>query len=246
MKRFDLSLSLPPDAFIGRVMLIDGASGGLGQALAQALAGRGAHLILLGRTPCRLEKTYDAVLAAGGAEPLMQPVNYEGMTLEDYANLAQAVVREFGRLDAVALLSASSGQSAPLALADPVQWARSLHVNLSAPFLLAQAMLPLLRQGREPALLFGADAGPAAYGGAYAVAKAGVERMVRMWAEELSGMVCVNALDSGPLSTGLRARQYPGEVPGSAPDPRSAVPAALALLAPGCSVNGETVRLGMA
>ncbi|MGC9457277.1 MAG: SDR family NAD(P)-dependent oxidoreductase, partial [Halothiobacillaceae bacterium] len=221
--------STPEGAFQNHIILVTGASGAIGGCIARHLGALGATLVLLGKTPCKLEQVYDDILAAGGPEPLMQPVNFEGAVLDDYASLADAVGEHCGRLDGLVLAAATRGQSTPLALADPLEFARTMHVDLSAPFLLAQYCLPLLERSDAGRVLALTDRGPEAYGGAYVLAKAALERMVQTLACERDDLK-VNALDPGPTRSELRARSFPGELPEQNPGPEHLLPAAEYLL----------------
>src|SRR6056297_1026128 len=81
-----------------KVILVTGAGDGLGQAAAKAYAAHGATVVLLGRTIPKLEKTYDAIVAAGGPEPALYPLNLEGATPKDYEQLAETLNEQFGGL----------------------------------------------------------------------------------------------------------------------------------------------------
>jgi len=235
-------LKTPPDAFSGRVILVSGASGAIGGTIARRCGELGATVVLLGKTPCKLEKTYDAILEAGGPEPLMQLVNFEGAVLDDYSSLAEAIDKECGRLDGIVHAAATRGQSSPLELADPLEFARTMHINLSAPFLLTQACLPLLKESDAGRLLMLTDRGPAAYGGAYVLAKAALERMTETLAAEHDSLR-INALDPGPTRSELRARSFPGELPEQRPGPEHVLPAVEYLLSDQCDVTGGVFRL---
>jgi NAD(P)-dependent dehydrogenase (short-subunit alcohol dehydrogenase family) len=90
-----------PDSLRERVILITGASGGLGRTCALAAARAGASVILLGRKVRALEKVYDEITAAGAPTPAIYPLDLSGATPHDYAQLATTVEREFGRLDGI-------------------------------------------------------------------------------------------------------------------------------------------------
>jgi len=225
-----------------RVILVTGASGAIGGAIARRCGQQGAIVVLLGKTPCKLEKAYDAIVEAGGPEPLMQLVNFEGAVLDDYAAFAAAIESECGRLDGMVHAAATRGQSSPLELADPLEFARTLHVNLSAPFLLTQACLPMLKASDAARVLMLTDRGPHAYGGAYVLAKAALERMTETLAAEQDSLR-VNALDPGPTRSELRARAFPGELPEQRPGPEHLLNAAEYLLSPACQETGRVFRL---
>ena len=74
----------------GRVILVTGASDGIGQALALALAGQGATVALLGKTQRKLARTYDLIVAAGGPQPALLPFNLETAAAPEYEACAKA------------------------------------------------------------------------------------------------------------------------------------------------------------
>lgn len=194
-----------------RVILVSGAHGGLGSAAAIACAQAGATVVLLGRKVPKLNRVYDAV-AQAGAEPLLYPLDLEGATPDDYAELADRLRAELGRLDGVLHCAVEFKGLTPLEHTDPAAFARVVHVNLTAPWWLSQACLPLLRQSQDAALVFALDdlerVGQP-YWGAYGIAEHGLAAMVGMLHAELgSSSVRVSALQPGPMRTGLRSRAY--------------------------------------
>ena len=118
-------------ALQGRVVLVSGAYGGLGNNAAVACARAGATVVLLGRKVPKLNRVYDAV-AAAGPEPLLYPLDLEGASADDYADLAQRIDAELGRLDGVLHCAANFPGLTPLLQTDPAAFARALHVNLTA------------------------------------------------------------------------------------------------------------------
>ena len=200
-----------PRALDGRVILVSGAHGGLGSAAAVACARAGATVVLLGRKLPKLNRVYDAV-AQAGAEPLLYPLDLEGASPDDYAELADRLRAELGHLDGVLHCAVEFKGLTPLEHTDPAAFARVMHVNLTAPWWLSQACLPLLRQAQDAALVFALDdlqrVGQP-YWGAYGIAQHGLAAMVGMLHAELaSSSVRVSALQPGPMRTGLRSRAY--------------------------------------
>ncbi|WP_447940299.1 SDR family NAD(P)-dependent oxidoreductase [Pseudoxanthomonas mexicana] len=200
-----------PRALDQRVILVSGAHGGLGSAAAVACAQAGATVVLLGRKVPKLNRVYDAV-AQAGAEPLLYPLDLEGATPDDYAELADRLRAELGRLDGVLHCAVEFKGLTPLEHTDPAAFARVVHINLTAPWWLSQACLPLLRQSQDAALVFALDdlerVGQP-YWGAYGIAEHGLAAMVGMLHAELaSSSVRVSALQPGPMRTGLRSRAY--------------------------------------
>ncbi len=216
-----------------RVILISGAQGGLGSAAAQACARAGATMVLLGRKPPKLNRVYDAC-AKLGPEPLLYPLDLEGAVPDDYAEMADRLYRQLGRLDGVLHCAAEFRGLTPLEHTDPANFARAVHVNLTAPWWLSQACLPLLKQSADAALVFALDdlsrVGQAYWGG-YGLAQHGLGAMVGMLDAELAGSsVRVSALQPGPMRTALRARAYAEDKDAQARDPADYAEACVTLL----------------
>lgn len=225
------------DLLAGRVILVSGATGGLGRAAALALAGHGATVVLLGRTLKKLERVYDEIEARHLPKPAMLVADLARAGPAEYDTVAQTIGQEFGRLDGLLHSAAELGTLTPLELYDPATWQRVLTVNLTAPFLLTRACLPLLKRAPDASVVFtSADVGRKgrAYWGAYAVAAFGIEGMAQVLADELSAntAVRVNTLDPGPARTNLRAAAYPGENRQALPPPEALMATYLYLLGP--------------
>jgi NAD(P)-dependent dehydrogenase (short-subunit alcohol dehydrogenase family) len=236
------------DLLQSRVILVTGAGAGIGRAAARHLAAHGATVILLGRTIRKLEQVYDEIERAGAPRPAIYPMNLEGASPKDYADLAGVLQTEFGRLDGLLHNAALFEGLTPLANYDLELWYRILQVNLNAPFLLTQALLGLLGKSADASVVFTADRVSEtgrAYWGAYAVAKGGAETLMKMLAGELetNTPIRVNSIDPGQVRTGLTLRAYPGRAPEEWPDPEAALAAYLYLLGPDSKgVTGQIVR----
>ena len=227
-----------PGSHAGRIVLVTGAGTGLGRALSMALAAHGATVLLLGRRPRPLEQVYDAIIKAGGPRPALLPFDLENALAGDYDRLVEAVGQEFGRLDALVHNAAILGTRAPLEHYDVPTWCRVLQVNVTAPFALTQGLLPLLKAGRAPGVLFTTCAQGArgsAYYGAYAVAKGGIERLADVLADEHEGTLRVHCVDPGAMHTSLRALVFPAEGGAQAPAPETALAPYLWLTDPACA-----------
>lgn len=223
------------DLLKDRVILVTGAGDGIGRAIAIAYAAHGATVVLVGRTTHKLEAVYDEILAAGYPEPAIFPMQLHEATAADYDGLAGGIASEFGRLDGLVNNAAELGGLTPIDHFTPELWQRTLQVNLTAPFLLTRACLPLLRQAPDAAILFsGTDnyEKTSAYWGAYGVSKQGLDAFMHILADELenNSSIRVNTINPGPLPTYLRSKAYPGEDPNSLPKLRTAVPAYLYLM----------------
>ncbi|MFZ5658072.1 MAG: SDR family NAD(P)-dependent oxidoreductase [Pseudomonadota bacterium] len=219
----------------GRVVLATGAHGGLGSEAAVACAQAGATVVLLGRRVPRLGRVYDRIVAAGG-EAALYPMDLEGATPDDHAQLAERIEAEFGRLDGLLHCAAEFKGLTPLPHLDPAEFARSLHVGLTAPWWMTQALMPLLSRAADAAVVFVLD-DPArvgqAYWGGYGVSQFGLEGMVSILHAELArGPVRIAGLRPGPMRTPLRARAYVEEDDRLALDPARYAAACVELLSP--------------
>jgi NAD(P)-dependent dehydrogenase (short-subunit alcohol dehydrogenase family) len=128
-------------AFTGKVALITGAGGGIGRAIAKALAGSGANLALCGRSEAKLQET--ARLAqAFGVEALVIPGDLTDPTCP--AECVKQAVERFGRLD-ILVNNAGEVLAKPIEAVTPEEYDRVMAINARAPFFLCQAALPYLR-----------------------------------------------------------------------------------------------------
>lgn len=235
-----------PDLLKDRVILLTGAGGGIGAEAAKAYAAHGATVVLLGRTISKLEKIYDDIKAAGGPEPALYPLNLEGAIAKDYDEMATAIKTELGQLNGILHNAAFVGEATPLKHYDAELWARVLHVNLTAPFMLTRACLNLMQHSDDPRIVFTTHRADTAYWGAYGVAKAAVERLMGILADELdtggTPSVAVNALEPGEVLTPLMSRVFPGRHPDELPPIETVLPAYLYVMgADSRGVTGEVI-----
>jgi NAD(P)-dependent dehydrogenase (short-subunit alcohol dehydrogenase family) len=127
------------------------------------------------------------------------------------------------------------GERTPLEQYDVPTWCKVLHVNLTAPFILTQVLLPNLRASPDASVIFvssGVVKNQRPFWGAYAVAKTGLESVRSMFAQELEGEanIRVNSVNPGRMRTAMRAAAYPGEDPNTVPTPAAVCAAFLYLL----------------
>lgn len=231
----------------GRVVLVIGASGGLGSTFARRAAASGAEVVLAGRRVAALERVYDDIVAGGGSAALY-PLSLSGANPDDYQTMADSIASQCGGIDAVVVVSAHHRGLGSVANADPMEWLEGLHVNLTAPFLVSQACLPHLQQRADPAIVFainGPEACGKAYWGSYGVAQAGLAQFAAVLADELASTpIRVHGFDPGPMRTGLRQRVWFTEDPASVPTPdRAAAVLASLIGAAGKEFRSQLLRL---
>ena len=220
-----------------RIILVTGALEGIGRAVALACAAQGATIVLSSFKQRDLEPVYDSILEQGGPEPAILPLDLERAKESDYIAAANLIGDTFGRLDGLAHCAAFAPFLSRIDDYDANEWDRVIQVNLTAPFLLTQACLPLLRAAEDASIVFTSDrVGRVgrAYWGAFAAARFGIEGLMQVLADEIgeSSGIRVNSLDPGVLRTAMRASLYPGEDPTAHPEPERVAGAYVELLGP--------------
>jgi NAD(P)-dependent dehydrogenase (short-subunit alcohol dehydrogenase family) len=238
----------PAGSLADRVILVTGAYGGLGAAVARAAARAGATVVITGRRKRQLEQLYDAMVSEGLPEPVIHPLDMEAATPRDYEALADGLERDFGRLDGIVHAAASFNGLTPLSVHKPDDWLRALHVNVSAPFALTQACMSLLARAPDSAAVFVLDDPELmqrAHWGGYGVSKAALERFVEILHAETEKMsLRTHALLPGPMRTTLRRAAYFGEDTTIHPVPDATADAVIYLLgAQGAAARGATLDL---
>lgn len=236
-----------PDCLRDRVIMVTGAGDGIGRAAAKTFAQYGATVILLGRTPKKLEDTYDQIQAMGAPTPAIVPLDLKGARAEDYAKLRETIEHSLGRLDGILHNAGALGSLTPIANYDIRQWYDVMQINLNGPFLLTQALIPSLKLSPDASIIFTADhlsKTAKAYWGAYAVSKAGIRALAETLADELetNTHIRVNCINPGPIRTRLRKLAYPGENPKDLATPESIMHEYLYLMGPDSSgVTGQWI-----
>lgn len=226
-----------------RIALVTGASRGIGHAVVRALAADGAHVVAVARSQKALEALDDQVQAAGAAPLTLVPLDLKDGDGID--RLGAALYERFGRLDALAACAGVLGTLTPTHQARPTMWEETLAVNLTANARLIRSLHPLLAlsaAGRAVFVTSGAAPRPRAFWGAYAASKAGLEALVKCYADE-QGVTAIkaNLFNPGATATAMRAKAFPGEDKAALATPEAVAAAILPLLAADCAVNGLVV-----
>ncbi|HWT12634.1 MAG TPA: SDR family NAD(P)-dependent oxidoreductase [Allosphingosinicella sp.] len=216
-----------------KLALVTGASRGIGAATAEALARRGAHVVLTARTAADLEAVEERIHAAGGAATIA-PLDLTDP--DGIAKLAQAVAGRWHALDLLVLNAAMLGSLTPVTQIDGRELNKVLTLNLLAQQALIAAFDPLLRRssaGRVIAVTSSVGRQPRAYWGGYGASKAALETLVSSYAEEVRNLapVKVAIVDPGSTATLMRARAFPGEDPATLKSPAAVGEAIAGLLA---------------
>ncbi|WP_406663037.1 YciK family oxidoreductase [Gallaecimonas sp. GXIMD1310] len=241
-----LDYQAPADLLAGRVILVTGASAGIGKTAALTYAKAGATVILLGRNVERLEAVYDAIEAAGGPQPAIIPLDMLGATDQHYRDMAATIENQFGQLDGVLMNAGELGVLSPFDSIDDSTWDNVMKINVDATFRMTRALLPLLIASDDGRLIFtssGVGKKGRAYWGAYAVSKFATEGMMQVLADENEqGPLRVNCINPGATRTSMRAKAFPGEDPETLKTPEQLMPLYLYLMGPDSKgVNGQSV-----
>ena len=230
------------DTFKDRIILITGASRGIGYAAALNLAKQGAHIVATARTQGGLEDLDDAIKADGGLCTLVP------MDLKDYDaidRLGAALNERFGRIDGLFANAGALGDITPVPHVTPKTWDNVFAVNTTANYRLIRSMDPLLRASDAGRALFVSTSvaqTPRAFWGAYGASKAALETFVSAYAQEVSVTnLKVNLLNPGATRTAMRAKAMPGEDPSTLPAPEELAPLIAEMLSPNYDKTDEIV-----
>jgi NAD(P)-dependent dehydrogenase (short-subunit alcohol dehydrogenase family) len=206
----------PPQVLQGRIILITGASDGIGRALSKHAAELGAQVILHGRNTAKLESVYDEIEAIGGApQPSIAVVDLATAGSEAYQALSDSIAEEFGRLDGLVHNAGVLGDRYAIAQYSAAQWQQVMHVNVTAAFVLTQVCLPLLLKSDDASVIFtssGVGRKGRAHWGAYACSKFAIEGLSQVLADEHAHTsLRSNCINPGATRTAMRLEAYPGE-----------------------------------
>lgn len=228
----------------GRLMLVTGASRGIGRAVASALAKEGAHVVAVARTVGGLEDLDDEIQKEGGSATLV-PLNLTDFDALD--RLGASLFERWGKLDGFVGNAAMLGALSPITHVKPDSWKTLIDLNLTANWRLVRSLDPLLKRSDAGRVVFVTSSvgnRPRAFWGGYAVSKAALEMLALVYAEECrTTRVRVNIVDPGAVRTRMRAEAYPGEDPATLPTPAEIAPALVELLLPSTESHGERVTI---
>ena len=239
--------SYPPNILRDRIILVTGASDGIGRALAIHAAELGAQVILHGRNVTKLEQVYDEIEAIDGTErPSIAVMDLATSNSDAYIALAENLAAEFGRLDGLVHNAGILGRRFSIEQYDAAEWQQVLHVNVTAAFALTQVCLPMLLNAEDPSIIItssGVGRQGRAYWGAYAVSKFATEGLAQVLADEhRSGKLRVNCINPGATRTNMRLDAYPAEDRDKLKRPGEILPAYIYFLGPDSrGISGQSV-----
>jgi NAD(P)-dependent dehydrogenase (short-subunit alcohol dehydrogenase family) len=242
-----VSYKYAEDILKDRIVMVTGASDGIGKALAVHIAGLGAQVVLHGRNTKKLESVYDQITKLqDSARPSIAVLDLATADSDAYSSLVNSIEQEFGRLDGLVHNAGILGQRLSIEQYDVAEWQRVMHVNLTVPFVLTQALLPLLRKSSDPSIIFtssGVGRVGKAFWGAYSVSKFGTEALSQILADEnRHTSLRANCINPGPLRTKMRLAAYPAEDRDALKRPEDIMASYVYLLGPDSQgVTGESI-----
>jgi len=209
-----------------RVAIVTGGSRGIGRAIAEALSNEGLHIVVNFRVNYSEAQRLVDRLNLGGSHAIA--IQADVGESNEVSRLVESTLKKFGRIDVLVNNAGLQMQSTSILDTRLEDWDRILQVNLTAPFILIQKVLPIMRkQGagqiinlssnvtqRLPALM-----------GAYTVSKVGIDALTRILAKEEGGNgIRLNAIAPGPIDTDMlseslqamgqkRAQDFIGSIP---------------------------------
>ena len=223
-----------------KIVLVTGASKGIGRAAAVALGAAGAHVVCVARTVGALEGVDDEIRKAGGSATLV-PFNLKDVAAID--RLGAALFERWGRLDGLLANAGVLGVLTPITHLEPKVFAQLLDINITANWRLIRSMDLLLRQSEAGRALFvtsGAARKHTPFWGVYAMSKAALESLALTYAAECeSTNVRVNLFNPGATRTAMRQKAMPGEDPATLKTPEDVARRLVELLSPSNTANGE-------
>lgn len=218
----------------GKVVLVTGASRGIGYAAAREAGRRGAHVIAVARTVGGLEDLDDEIQTMGSSTTLV-PLDLEDAAAID--RLGAAIFERWGRLDGLIGNAALLGTLTPVPHIAPDEFEKVMTINVTANFRLLRSLDLLLRQAEEARVVFVSSSAARSakpYWGLYAASKAALEALVKSYASEMAATtVKANIFCPGAVRTAMRARAMPGEDPDTLPRPEAVAPKLVDMVSPG-------------
>ena len=201
-----------------KVILITGAGDGIGKAAALSYASHGAKVILLGKTLANLENTYDEITTKGYKDPSISLLDLSTADGNDFDDLKNNLAIDYKHLDGLLLNASILGDRSPIEDYDISIWVQTLHVNLTAQFILVKTLLPVLHLSNKASVIFtssGVGKVGKAFWGAYSVSKFGIEGLSQILSNEHSNdkSIRFNCINPGAIETKMRKAAYPLENP---------------------------------
>ncbi|MGY0582904.1 MAG: YciK family oxidoreductase [Paraglaciecola chathamensis] len=217
-----------------KTILVTGAGDGIGKEAALQFAKYGATVILLGRTVSKLEAVYDEIVANGGPEPAIIPLDLQGATPQHYRDMANTIDNQFASLDGVLHNASLLGHLEPFQQINEDDWNNVMQVNVNSQFFMTQALIPVMKKSTSASLVFTTSSvglKGRAYWGSYSISKFATQGMMEVIADENENTsIRANCINPGGTRTNMRAQAYPAEDASKLKTPEEIMPLYLYLM----------------
>ena len=224
----------------GKVVLVTGASRGIGYAAALEAARRGAHVVAVARTVGGLEELDDAIQELGSSATLVPLDLRDGDAID---RVGAAIYERWGHLDGLVANAGLLGALSPVSHIKPDEFDKVMAVNVTANYRLLRSLDLLLRQSEAGRAVFASSSAARSarpFWGLYAASKAALDALVKSYAGELEqSKARANIFYPGAVRTAMRAKAMPGEDPETLPQPTEIAPKLIDLLSPTLTENGR-------
>jgi len=217
-----------------KTILVTGAGDGIGKEAALQFAKYGATVILLGRTVSKLEAVYDEIVANGGPEPAIIPLDLQGATPQHYRDMANTIDNQFASLDGVLHNASLLGHLEPFQQINEDDWNNVMQVNVNSQFFMTQALIPVMKKSTSASLVFTTSSvglKGRAYWGSYSISKFATQGMMEVIGDENENTsIRANCINPGGTRTNMRAQAYPAEDASKLKTPEEIMPLYLYLM----------------
>ena len=195
-----------------KIALVTGASSGIGSAIAIELAQKNVHVIITGKNLSGLHITESQIKLDGGTSTIAQ------LDMNDFVGidrLGMEIFKRWGKLDILISNAAVLGILGPIHHQSSEDFFDVINVNLLSNHRLIRSMDALLKKSTFPKALFLSSSmasTPKSFWGAYAISKAALNHMVKIWADEnKNNNLSIIIVNPGKTRTKMRAQAMPGE-----------------------------------
>lgn len=241
-----ISYQAPKELLCDKTILVTGAGDGIGKQASLSFADKGATCILLGKTVEKLTAVYDEIVAAGGPEPAIIPLDLNGATPKHYQEMAVTIKEQFSSLDGVLFNASMLGHLQPFSQVSVDEWQKVMQVNLNSSMIITQSLLPILSQSKHASVVYTTSSvgrKGRAFWGSYAVSKFATEGMMQVLADEYkNSSIRFNCINPGATRTAMRAKAYPAETAETLKTPADIMPSYLYLMGDASiGINGESI-----
>lgn len=199
-----------------KALLVTGAAGGLGSALAGIAALNQWQVVMVDKDKRGLERCYDRLVDKGAREPYLHVTDLASIGPDECDQLVTVLQEQVGGLNALVHCAVSFPGLQPLDLIEPNDWLQQMQVNVNAPWLLSNKLIPLLKQSENASLVFLMDeqVENRPLWGAYGTSKAALRSLAAQFRAELNNSsISVHAIDPGAMRTSLRSSVFHSENP---------------------------------